>query len=53
VTELFGNRLSLLQNHTVTPVRNLDSPAGLEFRNGWLYATTDVLGVGNLVRFRP
>lgn len=53
VTELFGNKLSLLKNHTVTPVRDLESPSGIEFRNGWLYATTDVFGAGNLVRFRP
>ena len=32
VTELFGNKLSLLKNHTVTPVRDLESPSGSEFR---------------------
>jgi hypothetical protein len=53
VSELFGNRVSLLRDHKVTPVADVPSPSGLEFKNGRLYASTDVFGAGNIVTITP
>ena len=53
VAELFGNRISLLQNRVVTPVANVPSPAGLEYSNGTLYASVDVFGTGSVVTIQP
>ncbi|GAA1477398.1 ScyD/ScyE family protein [Nocardioides aestuarii] len=50
VSELAGNRISVLRNGTVTPVVDLASPAAVEFKDGKLWATTDVFGNGSLVR---
>ena len=53
VAELFGNRISMLKNHVITPVVDLASPAAVEYSNGTLYATTDVFGNGAVVTITP
>jgi len=53
VSEIFGNRISLLKNHQVTTVAEVPNPAGLEFKNGKLYAATDVFGNGSIVKITP
>ncbi len=53
VAELFGNRISMYRNGKITHVADVPSPAGLEFSNGKLIASTDVFGAGNLVRITP
>jgi hypothetical protein len=53
VSELFGNQISVLRNHVLTPVTALASPAALEFENGKLYASTDVFGAGSIVSITP
>lgn len=50
IAELAGGRISVLRNGAVTPVVDLSSPAAVEFKDGRLYATTDVFGNGSLVR---
>ena len=50
VTELFANRVSVIQNHAVTTVADLPSPAGVEYANGTLYVSTDVFGNGSIVK---
>jgi len=50
VTELFANRVSVIQNHMVTKLADLPSPAGVEYSNGTLYVSTDVFGNGSIVK---
>jgi DNA-binding beta-propeller fold protein YncE len=50
ISELAGNRVSVLRNGTVTPVLDLPAPAAVEFENGRLFASTDVFGNGSIVR---
>jgi hypothetical protein len=49
VTELFGNRLSMLRNGVISKVADLPSPAGVEYAHGKLYVSTDVFGNGSIV----
>ncbi len=53
VAELFGNRISLLRNGVITTVRELPSPASVEYSHGKLYVSTDVFGNGSIVSFSP
>ena len=53
VAELFGNRISMLRNHTVTPVVDVPSPASIEFFRGRIYASIDVFGAGSIVTIEP
>lgn len=53
VSELFGNKVSLYRNHTVTTVAEVDEPGALEFRDGKLYVATGVLsGPGSIVTIK-
>lgn len=49
VSELFGNRISMLRHGTITPVADVASPSGLEWSRGRLYASVDVSGAGSIV----
>jgi hypothetical protein len=49
VSELFGNRISVLRNHVLTAVTDVASPAALEFENGTLHASIDVFANGSIV----
>ena len=40
----------MIQNHVVTKVADLPSPAGVEYANGTLYVSTDVFGNGSIVK---
>lgn len=53
VAELFGNQISMFRHGTVTPVRSLPSPAGVEYSRGRLVVSTDVFGDGTIVSFAP
>jgi hypothetical protein len=53
VAELFGNKISLLRNHHVTTVREVASPASIEYSNGKLYASVNVFANGRVISFRP
>lgn len=52
VAELFGGQISMYRHGVVSPVLSVPSPAGLEYRQGRLYASTDVFGAGNVVSLR-
>jgi hypothetical protein len=53
VSELFGQRISVVQDHVATPVADVTDPAAVEFRDGTLYATVDVFGNGSVVTITP
>jgi hypothetical protein len=53
VAELFGQRISVVQDHVVTPVTDATDPASVEFRDGTLYAGVDVFGNGSIVTIAP
>jgi hypothetical protein len=53
VTELFGGRISVVQNHVVTPVADIADPAAVEFSDGLLYAGVNVFADGTVVSIAP
>jgi hypothetical protein len=53
VSELFGQRISVVRQHVVTPVLDVTDPAALEFHDGTLYAGVDVFGSGSIVTVAP
>jgi hypothetical protein len=53
VAELFGQRISVVQDGVVTPVTDATDPASVEFRDGALYAGVDVFGNGSIVTITP
>ncbi|HSS68671.1 MAG TPA: ScyD/ScyE family protein [Nocardioidaceae bacterium] len=53
VAELFGQRISVVQQHQVSTVAEVTDPAALEFRNGLLYASVDVFANGSVVTIAP
>jgi hypothetical protein len=53
VSELFGQRISVVQDHVVTPVADVTDPAAVEFRDGTLYVSVDVFANGSIVTINP
>ncbi|UDY37151.1 ScyD/ScyE family protein [Dermatobacter hominis] len=53
VAELFGGKISKLVKGGPRTVLEVTEPAGLEWSNGRLYATTDVNTSGKVITFRP
>lgn len=53
VTELFGNRIVRYKEGVISTVADVPSPAGLEWADGRLIASTDVFGAGNVVGITP
>jgi hypothetical protein len=53
VCELFGQQISVVKQHLVTPVLDVTDPAALEFHDGTLYAGIDVFGSGSIVSLTP
>jgi hypothetical protein len=53
VSQLFGQRISVVQDGVVTPVADVADPAAVEFHGGTLYAGVDVFGTGSIVTITP
>jgi hypothetical protein len=53
VAELFGGKISKLTRNGPRTVLEVTEPAGLEWSDGKLYATTDVNTSGKVISFRP
>lgn len=53
VSEMFANRISVIDHGKAKPLVDLPTPAGLEFANGKLYASYDVFGSGSIATIRP
>jgi hypothetical protein len=53
VTELFGNKLSVLRHGHVRTVAELPMPAGVEYFKGKLYVATNVFENGQIVKVIP
>lgn len=53
VTELFGNKVSMIRGRKVSTVAELPLPAAVEYAWGKLFVTTEVFGDGKLVVVRP
>ena len=50
VAELFASQISTIRNGVVAPYMDLDTPGAIEIgRDGTIYATTGVFGVGSVV----
>ncbi len=52
VSELQGGRIAALRDGTVTTVRQVVDPGGLEYADGRLYVGTDVFASGRVISFR-
>jgi glucose/arabinose dehydrogenase len=51
VAELFASQISTISNGVVSPYMPLDTPGAIEIdRDGTLYATTGVFGIGSVVK---
>jgi hypothetical protein len=51
VAELFASQISTISNGVVSPYMSLDTPGAIEIdRDGTLYATTGVFGIGSVVK---
>ncbi|MCB0977818.1 MAG: ScyD/ScyE family protein [Acidimicrobiales bacterium] len=53
VSELFGGQVSRLVNGHPVPVAQVDSPSGLEWSEGKLYAGIGTFGPGQIVTIQP
>jgi hypothetical protein len=53
VSELYGQRISVVKQHVATPVAAVTDPGALEFYDGKLYAGVNVFGDGSIVTLTP
>lgn len=53
VAEMFGNRISVIDDGHVHAVADVPTPASIEFANGMLYASVDVFAAGSIVTIKP
>lgn len=52
VTEMFGNKVSLLRRGVVSKVASLPNPGSVEYKDGKLYVSYDVFGNGSIATVR-
>lgn len=53
VSELFGNKISVIKRGSVRTLVELPTPAAVEYHRGKLYVATDVFENGTIVKVRP